>query len=157
MDEYEKEEQQDLLDLNEIMQAFGVSEWNNLGPVAALSSHAEVLNLLVEIEGQRYILKERAEGLVEEDGSHRYDFQRYLRQAGIPIPRLWLTPQGEPVVTIGEDSFELQQWVDGELFSSADPRSLEWVADAGEMLGRLHQASRRYPGHQHRWPSEVHA
>ena len=155
MDEYEQEEAQDLVDLNEIMRAFGVSEWTNLGPVTNLSSHAEVLNLLVEIEGQRYVLMERVEGLVEEDGNHRYDFQRYLRQAGIPIPPLLLTPQGESVVTIGEDTFELQEWVDGELFRSADPRSLNWVAYAGEMLGRLHQASRRYPGHQHKWPSEV--
>ena len=157
MDEHEIEEQQDLLDLNEVMQAFGVSNWNNLGPVATPSSHPQLLNVQIEIEGQRYILKERLEGLVEEDTSHRYHFQRYLQQAGIPIPPLWLTPQDEPVVTIGEDSFELQQWVDGELFSSADSHSLEWVAGAGEMLGLLHQASRHYPGHQHRWPSEVQA
>src|SRR2546421_3646214 len=118
MDEYQKEEQQDLLDLNEILQAFGVSNWSNLGPVATPSPNPQLLNLQIEIEGQRYILKERPEGLVEEDTSHRYDFQRYLQEVGIPIPPLWLTPQGEPVVTIGEDSFELQQWVDGELFTS---------------------------------------
>ncbi len=72
-----------LLDLQEIMQAFGVSEWSNLGPVA--SSHAELLSLLVEIQGQRYILQERQEGLAEEDSHHRYRFQSFLRESGIPI------------------------------------------------------------------------
>ena len=61
------------------------------------------------------------------------------------------------MVAIGDDCFELQQWVDGEHFSTADPRSLEWVAAAGAMLGRLHQASQRYRGPEHRWPSEAHA
>ena len=42
---------EDLLDLNEIMQAFGVSEWNNLGPIEA--PHSIQLSLLIEIQGQR--------------------------------------------------------------------------------------------------------
>jgi Ser/Thr protein kinase RdoA (MazF antagonist) len=148
-------EQADLLDLNEIMQAFGVAEWSNLGPIA--SSHAGPLNILVEIAGQRYILKERPEGLAEEDTIHRYRFQNFLRQSGIPIPPLCLTPQGEPVVSIGDDSFELQQWVDGERFSTSSPRSLEWVSAAGSMLGQIHQASLGYPGPEHHWPAEVQA
>jgi Ser/Thr protein kinase RdoA (MazF antagonist) len=146
---------EDLLDLNEIMQAFGVAEWSNLGPVA--SSHAGPLNILVEIAGQRYILKERPEGLAEEDTIHRYRFQNFLRQSGIPIPPLCQTPQGEPVVSIGDDSFELQQWVDGERFSTSSPRSLEWVSAAGSMLGQIHQASLGYPGPEHHWPAEVQA
>jgi len=137
-------------DLNEIMSAFGVNEWNNLGP--ADSAHTGLLSLLVEIQGQRYILKERSQGLIEEDSGHRYRFQRFLQQAGIPIPALWLTAQGEPVVTMGEDHFELQQWVDGQRFTTDN---LAWVAAAGTLLGQLHQASRRYPGPQHRWPTEV--
>jgi len=150
-------DRQDLLDLDEIMRAFGVSEWSNLGPVT--SSHSELLSMLVEIEGRRYLLKEHPSGLVAEGGSdnHAYRFQRYLQQEGIPIPALWLTPQQEPFVTIGEDEFELQEWVDGEQFSTADPRSLEWVAAAASMLGQLHQVSRRYPGAVHRWPTEVQA
>lgn len=155
MDEHTLEEaQEDLLDLNEIMQAFGVSEWNNLGPIEG--QNPESLSLLVETEGQRYILRERPEGLAEEDPHHRYQFQHFLQQQGIPIPSLKLTPQGEPTVAIGEDSFELQHWVDGEKFSTSNRSSLEWVAAAGTMLGRIHQASRRYPGTQHRWPSEAH-
>ncbi len=127
----------DLLDLNEIMRAFGVAEWSNLGTVE--SSRTGLLNILVETAGQRYILKERPEGLAEEDSHHRYRFQDFLRQSGIPVPPLWLTPWGEPVVSIGDDAFELQQLVDGERFSTSNPHCLEWVSAAGSMLGQLHQ------------------
>lgn len=155
MHEHEDDQtKEDLLDLNEIMQAFGISTWKNLGPGA--SSQSTTLSLLVEVQGERYLLKERPEGLLGEDGGHRYAFQRYLRQAGIPIPALWLTPQGEPYVVLDEDCFELQQWTGGEQFSTANAQSLDWVAFAGTMLGRIHQASRHYTGDQHRWPSEAH-
>jgi len=149
------EEQEDLLDLDEIMQAFGVSEWKNLG--SAESMHDGSLNLLVEIEGKRYVLKEQPVGLIEEDTSHRYAFQSYLRDSGIPIPQLWLTPGGEPTVILEENVFELRQWVDGELYDSMNASNLEWVGSAGAMLARLHRASQRYPGSEHRWPSEVQA
>ena len=147
------EEQDDLLDLNEVMRAFGIDEWTNLGAVE--SSHAESLSLLVETQGQRYVLRERSEGLMGEDPQHRYAFQHYLREAGIPVPALRPNPQGESVVTLGEDSFELQEWVVGEHFSTTDRRSLKWVESAGTMLGRIHQASRHYKGHQHAWPVEA--
>lgn len=146
---------EDLLDLNEIMQAFGVQVWDNLGPVDTLES-ARGVHLLVEFGGQRYLLRERPEGMIEEDLSHRYDFEQYLRQAGIPIPAVYLTAQGEPAVLLGDDAFELRQWVDGEQFSTLDAHDLDRVASAGSMLGRIHQASSKYAGHQHRWPSEAH-
>src|SRR6266487_186964 len=150
--------QEDLLEIKQVMQAFGVGEWINLGPTESIQSG--LLSILVEIYGQRYILKERPGGFVGQDASnanHSFAFQRYLRKEGIPIPPLWLNPQGDPLVTIGEDSFELQQWVDGDRYSSTDPRSLSWVASAGEMLARLHQASLHYPGPVYHWPPEVQA
>jgi Ser/Thr protein kinase RdoA (MazF antagonist) len=153
-----QDELKDLLDLNEVMRAFGVNEWHNLGPVE--SAHGGLPSILVEIQGQRYILKERAERPAGESAgnrNHSYAFQRYLQEAGIPISPLWLTPQGEPVVTLGEDAFELQQWVDGTIYNSADPRNLKWVASAGAMLARLHQASRGYAGPVYRWPPEAQA
>lgn len=142
------------LDLNEIMQAFGISEWQNRGPVESISLNS--LSLQVDIADQRYILRERPEGIIGEDVNFRYNFQHHLQQAGIPVPSFHLTPQGELTVKVGEDYFELQQQIGGELFSTANPRSLDWVSSAGSMLGRIHQASRRYVGHQHRWPAEVH-
>jgi Ser/Thr protein kinase RdoA (MazF antagonist) len=145
-------EQHELLNLNEVMHLFGVRNWQNLGP----SDDVNSVSLIVEIEGQRYLLHERPEGLVEEDLSHRYAFQDYLRQTGIPIPPFFLTPQREPVVTLGDESFELQQWANGEWFSTADPRSLDWVSFAGRMLGRIHRASSEYNGPVHRWPPEIH-
>ncbi len=142
----------DLLDLNEVMHAFGIDEWQNLGPLES----TENLSLLIDVQGQRYVLRERPEGMLGEDLSHRYAFQRYLQQAGIPIPDFRLTPRGEAAVTIEEDSFELQQWSGGELFSTTDRRSLNWIEYAGRMLGRIHQASLQYKGQQHRWPPEAH-
>src|SRR5438045_8846167 len=118
MDEYTLPQEEDLLDLNEVKQAFGVSEWKNLGAVESLPG--ENISMHVEIEGQRYILRERQEGMVEEDGSHRYAFRQFLQRAGIPIPSLWLTPQGEPGAAIGDDNFELEQEVEGERFSTRD-------------------------------------
>ncbi len=150
----EQEAQEDLLDLNEVMHLFGVNEWHNLGPTEPLQN--EVLSLLVEIQGQRYVLKERVEGLANEDTSHRYAFRQFLQQSGIPIPSMWLTPARESVVAVGEDFFELEEWVDGEQFSTASSNSLAWVSAAGTMLGRIHQTSRRYPGKEHHWPSEAH-
>jgi Ser/Thr protein kinase RdoA (MazF antagonist) len=145
--------QEDLLE--QVMRAFGISTWENHGPVAP--SRTDLLGLLVEVDGILYILKERAEGFIGEESTHRYDFQNYLRQVGIPIPPFRLNPQREPVVAIGEETFELQQWVEGEAFRSAGKLGLQRVAAAGAMLGRIHQASQRYAGPVYRWPSEAHA
>ncbi|MEO7022438.1 MAG: phosphotransferase [Ktedonobacteraceae bacterium] len=147
--------QNELLDINEIMQAFGVDAWTNLGPLE--DPQPELLQVLVEIEGQRYILKERTENLAEQESEHHYAFQRYLASQGLPVASLWQTPQGEPFVTLGEETFELQAWVEGELFDSRSTHERAWIAAAGELLGRIHQVSRHYTGPQHRWPSEVQA
>src|SRR6266513_6244572 len=93
MDEHTPEEK-DLHDLNEVMQAFGVSEWENLGLAGPPGSPpGDGQSLLVEIQGERYVLKERVEGLIEEESNHRYAFRHFLQQAGIPIPSLRASPQ----------------------------------------------------------------
>ncbi len=153
-DTVQPENQEDLLDLNEIMQGFGISAWTNLGQISVLLP--DTLQWLVEINEQRYILRERSEGLIEDESSHRYAFRSYLASAGIPIPSLWLTMGGESAMAIGETVFELEREADGEYFSTTDARSLAWVSAAGEMLARIHQASCLYSGPQHRWPSEAH-
>jgi Ser/Thr protein kinase RdoA (MazF antagonist) len=150
----EGDAQEDILDLHVIMQSFGVDEWANLGTIE--SATPDALSLLLEIAEQRYILRERSEGLIEEDITHRYALRKFLRQAGIPIPQLWLTPKGEPTVTFGENTFELEHEADGEIFSTANPQSLTWVSAAGKMLARIHLNSRSFPGPQHKWPSEAH-
>lgn len=144
---------EDLLDLNEVMRAFDISAWKNLGPDE--SAHGDALSLLVDVEGQRYTLRERPEGMLGEDLQHRYAFRSYLQQAGIPIPALQLTAQSEPAVAIGEDYFELQRYPVGEVFSSEGERRLDWIESAGFMLGRIHDAARAYRGPQHRWPAEA--
>src|SRR5216684_7535772 len=100
--------QEDLLDLNAVMNAFGVSEWRNLGPTE--STHSGLLSILVEIQGQRHILKERVGGFAGEDASganHSHSFQRYLQGAGIPIPPPPPPPPRHPPVTIRHDTFQL--------------------------------------------------
>jgi len=149
------EEQEELLDLNEVMQAFGVSEWSKLETIVETAA-TERWSALLDIQGQRYILREQPEGLVSEDSNHRIAFRHFLQQAGIPLPALWLTPQGEPMVVIGDTSFELEQEAMGDFFNTSASRSLEWVAAAGAMLAYIHQASHTYAGPQHRWPSEAH-
>ncbi len=147
-----EEEEESLLDLDEIKQAFGIDAWNIVGPDASSSSGR--LSLLVDIEGQHYVLRERSEGLRDEDRQHRYAFRDFLHKAGIPMPSLWLAPTGEPMVAIDEDVFELEQEPTGTEFSTQS--QLAWVSAAGAMLARIHQAARRYPGPIHRWPSEAH-
>ncbi|GHO42540.1 phosphotransferase enzyme family protein [Ktedonospora formicarum] len=156
MNEYHNDQTlpEDLLDLNTIMRSFGIHTWTNLGP--AEFSNATSLSLLVEVEGKRYILRERPESPMGNDNGHRDSFHAYLRQQGIPLPAHLQTAQSEPYVTIGEDSFELQEWPEGELFSTLNPRSTTWGQAAATMLGRLHQASSRYQGPQYRWPEEAH-
>src|SRR5258708_28759697 len=139
--------------LKEVMQVFGVTACNNLGRVEM--SPAQSLGIRVEIQGQPYILSERPEGMMAENTNHRYAFRQFLQQAGIPIPSLRMTQQGEAALRIGEDFFELEQDVGGEHFSTANPRSVAWVGAAGAMLARIHLTSRRYLGPQQRWPSEA--
>lgn len=148
--------QEDLLDLNEIMRLFGVNEWTNLG--VQENPRGEELQVLVEIQGKRYLLKEYPATLGEQrERSHSYVFQRYLTSQGIPVAPFWQISRQEAFVTLGDDSFVLQEWSKGTVLTSSDARERTWIASAGEMLGRLHQASLHYPGSQYRWPSEVHA
>ena len=141
MNQHEQnEDQQSLLDLNEVMRAFDVDTWSVLElPEDERSS--ELFQLLVESEGQRYLLRERPEGLIAQESGHHYAFQRYLRDQGIPVASLRETLQGEPYTVIGEDAFELQEWIEGERFVTADAREQQRISAAGEMRGRSHQAS----------------
>jgi Ser/Thr protein kinase RdoA (MazF antagonist) len=151
---HEEDGQEEMLDLHAILQAFGIEQWTNLGTTESASP--ESVAILIEVAGQRYILRERAEGLLEEDFNHRYAFREFMRHAGIPIPPLMFTPQGESCVTIGEDTFELVREAAGESFDSSDTYHLARIRAAGTMLARIHQASKDFPGEQHKWPSEAH-
>jgi Ser/Thr protein kinase RdoA (MazF antagonist) len=143
---------EDLLDLNEIMRAFGISEWQQIG----IDETARGLSLLIEAQGQCLTLRERPEGMLGEDLSHRYQFRQYLQQAGIPIPVLRLTTLGEPALTLDEETFELEAAPVGQPFSSEDPCTLIWTEAAGHALAQLHQASQNYPELPHHWPTEAH-
>jgi Ser/Thr protein kinase RdoA (MazF antagonist) len=144
-------------DLQRIIEGFGLSSsWRPLELLRSPYS-PEPVGLLLEVEGERFLLRPRPEGPAGEDYEHCYRFQRFLRLAGLPVPALRQTPAGSYCLPLGEECFELQQWLDGEDFMSAGTRGLRWVEAAGRMLGQLHEASFRFPGPQHRWPSELQA
>ena len=50
-----EKEEESLLDLNEIKQAFGIDGWSIIGPGESFSS--ESLSLLVDIQGQHYVVR----------------------------------------------------------------------------------------------------
>nr|BBH91819.1 hypothetical protein KTA_00180 [Thermogemmatispora argillosa] len=143
-------------DLERLMEGFGVSSWQPLGPLLSPYS-PEPLGVLLEIEGERYLLRPRPEGPAGEDSEHCYRFQRFLGLAGLPVPALRQTPAGSYCLVVGEERFELQQWLGGEDFASAGPRGVRWVEAAGRTLAQLHEAALRFPGPEHRWPSELRA
>jgi Ser/Thr protein kinase RdoA (MazF antagonist) len=84
------------------------------------------------------------EGLLEE---HR--FMEYLRAHGAPAPRVFAASSGETAIELGEWTYEVHEAPEGvDLYEDA----LSWTPFrfagharcAGEMLARLHQASRGY-------------
>ncbi len=152
-DHNQETERNNIVDLKQIMQDFGISEWRNLGPV---ESFHEGLSLLLEVDSIKYILREQSENVVGSDLTHFYRFQHYLEREGLPVVPFWLTPRGESFVNVGEDRFELQRLIEGDAFSTSSMFNLDWVAASGAMLARLHKKSLNYSGPRHIWPAEVH-
>lgn len=148
-------EPQDLLDLDEIMRAFGIETWTNLGLLN--DAHHDQFQVLVEIQGKRYVLRECPETLLGEGSDHLAAFRRSLIAQGIPLAPFWLTAEGKPFAAPGEEHFELLEWNDGEPFVSSQAHELQWIASAGDMLARFHRAAQGYHGPVYRWPSEVQA
>lgn len=84
------------------------------------------------------------EGLIEE---HR--FMSYLREHGAPVPRVFVASSGETAIERGEWTYEVHETPAGvdlyEVALSWTPfRSKAHARSAGEMLARLHLASRGF-------------
>jgi Ser/Thr protein kinase RdoA (MazF antagonist) len=141
-------------DLEAVLQAFGIEHWTDPGVTL---SDGEPGLLLLEVQGRRYLLRERPEVPAERGSEHAYTFGRYLAGQGIPVAACYLSPRGEPSVTCGEGEFELLEWSQGQPFASDDAREKTWISAAGELLARLHQASLHYRGQPLHWPAEVQA
>jgi Ser/Thr protein kinase RdoA (MazF antagonist) len=141
-------------DLETIRQAFGIAHWTEqeVFPVGGGSAL-----ILLEVEGRRYLLRERPEVPAQRGSEHACTFGRYLAGQGIPIAACYLSSRGESYVTCAGGEFELLEWSEGEPFASEDTREKTWISAAGELLARLHQASQHYPGEPLCWPTEVQA
>lgn len=139
-------------DLQVILQAFGIEHWTDLGaPAGEAGLH------LLNVEGRRYLLRQRPEVPVPRGSEHAAAFGRYLADQGLPIATCYLSPRGEPSVTCSGGEFELLEWGEGEPFASNAACEKVWISAAGEVLARLHQASQHYPGEPLHWPPEVQA
>ena len=85
-----------------------------------------------------------AEGLLEE---HR--FMNHLRAHGAPVPRVFAASSGETAIENGEWTYEVHEVPEGvdiyeDTLSWLPFHSAEHARSAGEMLARLHRASRGF-------------
>jgi Ser/Thr protein kinase RdoA (MazF antagonist) len=143
-------------DLATILQAFGVEHWTHLD-LPERSPGMDGALARIAIAGRPYLLRERPEVPAAQGNEHVYAFGRYLAGQGLSIAACYLSPQGEPYVNCGGGAFELQEWSEDAVFASGDGREKVWISGAGELLGRLHQASLHYQGPPLRWPAEAQA
>jgi len=89
-----------------------------------------------------------AQGLAEE---HR--FMAHLRLHGVPVPRVFETPDHATAVESGEWTYEVHEAPDGiDLYEDAISwtpfRSVEHSRSAGQMLARLHNAAESFSAPQ---------
>ena len=84
------DEAESLLDLNEVMRAFGIERWKNLGP---LDEFGEALALIVGVEGERLVVIHTRIAKTPEQ------LRRALTEAG--LPPLWI-PSPDSFVEVEE-------------------------------------------------------
>lgn len=94
-------------------------------------------NWLVETERGRYFFKRRhprrrqPAALVQA----QHDLMAHLRRAGLPAPTLVPTSGGETFLALGDDLYELEEFIDGRPYDHGRPSHLDAAA---RMLGRYH-------------------
>jgi Ser/Thr protein kinase RdoA (MazF antagonist) len=109
---------------------------------------------VVEIAGQRYVVRRQPEGLTENDTRFRQTFMCHLAAAGLPVPPLLSRPDGSTYGVLEEGIYELQGWLDGQPYLSDGPASDARLAAAATTLGELHQATAGFRWQPHRWPED---
>jgi Ser/Thr protein kinase RdoA (MazF antagonist) len=109
---------------------------------------------VVEIGGQRYLVRWQPPDLTGADLRFRHAFMAHLRDAGLPVPGLLARPDGTSHAITDEGIYEVQQWLDGRQFVTEDAAGEAELEAAARMLGRLHQASASFQWHPHRWPED---
>lgn len=109
---------------------------------------------IVEIAGQRYLLRRQPPELTENDALFRHAFMRHLARSGLPVPDLLPRPEGHTYAVLENGIYQLQQWVDGQPFVTGGPAWEDRLEAAARTLGRLHQASSTFVWQPHVWPDE---
>jgi Ser/Thr protein kinase RdoA (MazF antagonist) len=112
------------------------------------------LRPVVEIAGERYLLRRQPPDLTEEDARFRHALMRHLRMEGLPVPQLRARPGGASYAVVAGDIYELQEWRPGTVYRSDAPDAPALAEMAASALGALHQASATFEGAPHRWPVE---
>ena len=109
---------------------------------------------IIEIGGERYLLRRQPDDLTERDTIFRQGFMRHLAAQGLPVPALRPRPDGHTYAVADNGIYELQVWRDGQPFTTDAALADEWLAIAAATLGGLHQASADFQWQPHVWPAE---
>ena len=124
---------------------------------AAPGMAGTILRPVGELRGKRYLLRRQPPGLTAADLRFRHAFSDHLTRAGLPVPTLLARPDGATCTITENGVYEAQEWLEGEPFASDEATaatSMARVEAAGQMLGRLHQASADFSWQPHIWPEE---
>lgn len=126
--------------------------WRIVGAVRG--SLGSELRPVVEIAGERYLLRRQPPNLTEDDVRFRHDFMRHLRAEGLPVPYLRARPGGSTYALVAGDLYELQEWREGVPYDATAPDATRYIEAAAATLGALHQASAVFADPPHHWPEE---
>lgn len=138
----------------EVMSYWGVKagEWRVVGFL--MGGMGAVPRPIIEVTGERYVLRRQAPDLTENDTRYRHAFLRHLATAGLPVPPLLQRPEGPTYAVVEDGIYELQGWRGGERLVSDGSLAEERLTAAAATLGRLHQASADFQWQPHLWPEE---
>lgn len=137
-----------------VLAAWGLASAEIAGVGAAPGMAGAILRPVVEVRGQRYVVRRQPPDLTEDDLRFRHGFMHHLREAGIPVPTLLPRPDGSTYAITEGSIYEVQSWLDGREFSTDAAASKADLESAARMLGRLHQTSASFIVQPHRWPAE---
>jgi Ser/Thr protein kinase RdoA (MazF antagonist) len=127
-------------------------DWTLVGTLQG--SLGSVLRPVIEIHGQRYVLRRQPSDLRERDIQFRHEFGAHLAGEGLPVPALRPRPGGATYALVAGEFYELQTWRDGAPYQPQCETAVTQVAAAAAALGMLHQASALFAGSPLIWPEE---
>lgn len=113
-----------------------------------------ILRPVVDVRGQRYVVRRQSPDLTETDLRFRHAFMAHLRDAGLAVPGLLARPDGSSHAITDDGVYEVQSWLDGRQFVTEDAGGEAELEAAAHTLGALHQASAGFLWQPHRWPEE---